>query len=67
MLPITEEIARQSGLLRGGLRARGVSRTQAAMLIAATAQIHALTLVTRNGRDFENCGVTLFDPFSPPA
>jgi predicted nucleic acid-binding protein len=65
VLPVTEEIARQSGLLRGGLRARGTPRTQADMLIAATAQVHALTLVTRNERDFENCGITVLNPFSP--
>jgi predicted nucleic acid-binding protein len=33
------------------------------MLIAATAQFHGLTLVTRNARDFEGCGLTLLDPF----
>jgi predicted nucleic acid-binding protein len=34
------------------------------MLIAATAQVHALTLVTRNVRDFEDCLVPLLNPFS---
>jgi predicted nucleic acid-binding protein len=34
------------------------------MLIAATALAHGLTLVTRNTRDFDGCGVTLVDPFS---
>jgi predicted nucleic acid-binding protein len=33
------------------------------MLIAATALAHGLTLVTRNVRDFDSCGVNLFDPF----
>lgn len=32
-------------------------------LIAATAVVHGLTLVTRNTRDFEGAGVALFDPF----
>jgi predicted nucleic acid-binding protein len=36
------------------------------MLIAATAITHGLTLVTRNVRDFESCGVKLFDPFEAP-
>lgn len=64
VLPITAEVARRAGELRGRLRARGETRTQADMLIAATAAAHALTLVTRNSGDFERCGVTLLDPFS---
>lgn len=31
--------------------------------IAATAMQHQLTLVTRNIKDFEGCGVKLFNPF----
>jgi predicted nucleic acid-binding protein len=34
------------------------------MLIAATALTHGLTLVTRNVRDFDECGVTVLDPFA---
>ena len=36
-------------------------------LIAATAVVHRLTVVTRNGRDFEPFGVPTLDPFRPPA
>jgi len=61
---VTPEVARCCGLLRGRLAARGRQRTQADMLIAATAQINQLTLVTRNLRDFEDCGIALLDPFS---
>jgi len=63
ILPVTEAIARRSGGLRGRLRASGSTRTQADMLIAATAIEHDLTLVTRNTRDFEGCGLSLLDPF----
>jgi predicted nucleic acid-binding protein len=63
ILPITAEIAGRSGRLRGTLQARGKSRSQADMLIAATAQFHGLTLVTRNARNFEDCGLSLLDPF----
>jgi len=63
VLPVTAEIAGRSGRLRGILQARGKNRTQADMLIAATAHFHGLTLVTRNARDFEDCGVSILDPF----
>lgn len=53
IVPITSEIAQRSGELRGGLRIQGKTRSQADMLIAATAQIHQLTLVTRNTRDLK--------------
>lgn len=63
ILPVTAAIARRSGVLRGRLRSRGIVRTQADMMLAATALEHDLTLVTRNVRDFEGCGVALLDPF----
>ena len=62
--PVTLEIARCAGILRGSLATRGRRRTQADMLIAATAQVNQLSLVTRNVRDFEDCGVALLNPFS---
>jgi toxin FitB len=63
IMPITPEIAKRSGELRGYLRTQGKPRSQADILIAATAQIHQFTLVTRNIRDFENCGIPLLNPF----
>jgi len=63
ILPVNEVIARRAGELRGSLAQRGWVRTQADMLIAATAQLHGLTLVTRNIRDFEGCGIGLLNPF----
>ena len=63
VLPITIEIAKRCGMLRGQFLQNGISRTQADLLIASTAIIHNLALATRNTRDFENCGVPLFNPF----
>jgi predicted nucleic acid-binding protein len=63
VLPITESIASQAGHLRGSLRARGEQRTQADLLIAATALAHGLVVVTRNTRDFASTGVAVLDPF----
>lgn len=64
VLPITSDVARCAGALRGQLQSRGQTRTQADMLIAATAQIHALTVVTRNVRDFDGCGIAILNPFA---
>jgi len=65
ILPITSDIARLAGELRGNLRLQGSTRSQADMLIAATAKIHHLILVTRNTRDFEGCEISLLNPFDP--
>lgn len=62
MLPITAAIAREAGELRGQLQTQGKPRTQADLLIGATAKIHQFTLVTRNARDFEGCGIVLLNP-----
>jgi toxin FitB len=63
VLPITAAIAREAGELRGQLRTQGKPRTQADLLIGATAKVHQFTLVTRNVRDFEGCGIVLLNPF----
>lgn len=63
VIEVNETVARRSGDLRGLLGNRGRVRSQADMLIAATAQVHALTLVTRNVRDFDDCGVAVLNPF----
>ncbi|NMG09509.1 type II toxin-antitoxin system VapC family toxin [Brasilonema sp. UFV-L1] len=64
ILLITSEIAKCVGELRGFLRTQGKPRSQADILIAATAKIHSLTLVTRNIKDFEGCGISTLNPFS---
>jgi len=65
ILPVTDEIADHAGQLRGHLARHGMVRGQADILIAATAYIHQLTLVTRNTRDFEGCEIELLNPFPP--
>ncbi|MFG3816747.1 type II toxin-antitoxin system VapC family toxin [Limnothrix redekei] len=64
ILPVTDAIAQIAGTLRGRLRLKGQTRTQSDILIAATAQVHQLILVTRNIRDFEDCNIVTFNPFS---
>lgn len=63
ILPVTYEIARRSGEVRGQLQARGQTRSAVDMIIASTALEHRLTLVTRNVRDFLDCGLQLLNPF----
>jgi toxin FitB len=64
ILPVTKTIARRAGELRAQLESKGFKRSQPDMFIAATAQIHGLTLVTRNVTDFDGCGIALLNPFS---
>jgi len=63
VLPVTAEIAKRAGELRGIFQARGITRSPADMMIAATAQLHQLTLVTRNARHFVDCGISVLNPF----
>ena len=64
VLPVTDEIARFSGEMRGDLRRKGINRSQSDMLIAATSAVHGLPLITRNDKDFSGCGISVINPFS---
>jgi toxin FitB len=57
-LPIDDRVAIAWGRIVAG-RSRGIADG----LIAATAQVHRLTLVTRNVRDFADLGLPLVDPW----
>ena len=61
-LPVSEKTAHLAGHLRGRLQSQGKPRSQADMLIAATALEHEMTLVTANTRDFADCEVALLNP-----
>jgi predicted nucleic acid-binding protein len=64
IIPVSPEIAKPAGEFRGYLQTQGKPRTQADIIIAATAEIHQITLVTRNTKDFEGCGITILNPFT---
>lgn len=61
ILPVTGEICRSWGRLRGTLGKRGRVLPIIDSLIAATALELALTLVTRNTADFTDTGVELLN------
>lgn len=63
IFPVTMPVARRAGTLRGQFRRTGRTRSQADMLIAATAHVHQLPVATRNVRDFNGCGLAVLNPF----
>lgn len=60
VLPIDTAVALQCAQLHIPNR-----RTERDALIAATAMVHAMTVVTRNVNDFEGTGATLINPWLP--
>jgi len=63
LLPVDSEIAIAHGKIRR--RTESARRTIPIMdaFLAATAEVHGLTLVTRNVRDFEAWGGPVFNPW----
>ncbi len=59
VLPVTQEITDCWGIINVPDKMPAIDG-----LLAATALIHDLTLVTRNIRDVERSGVKLFNPFN---
>lgn len=67
IIPVTKAIADRWGILSGQRKLAGRPLGMADGLIAATALEHGLTVATRNVRDYENLGLTLFNPWSESA
>jgi predicted nucleic acid-binding protein len=63
-LPVTLEILIDWLQLGRKLSATGQTRAPADLLIASTARIHDLIVVTRNSRDFDGTGIVVYDPWS---
>lgn len=62
IVPVDDVVARRSAALHVP-----DPRPYRDSLIAATALVHGMTLVTRNVSDFAPMGVTMFDPWAPSA
>jgi len=62
-LPWEAETGLRWAQLLASLRTAGRAMPIKDSLIAATALVHGLTVVTRNRVDFENAGLTIIDPF----
>jgi tRNA(fMet)-specific endonuclease VapC len=66
LLPFDDACAAEFGRLRGQLRATGMVVNFPDLMIAATALVHNLTLVTHNTSDFQNIpGLRLDDWLLP--
>ncbi len=64
ILPFDVPVARLTGKLSDHARSQGQAPGFADIAIAATAQYHRLTVLTRNLRHFEPLGVNVIDPFT---
>ena len=60
LLPLDVEVALTVARLAEAVRPTVIERVD--LIIAATARVHALTLLTRNVRHFEHTGVPIVDP-----
>lgn len=63
ILPLDAEIAVAWGRSQGEAERAGTKLPVIDSLLAATAEVHHLTLATRNVADFHRCGATVFNPW----
>jgi len=65
VLPVSEDVMFKWRLLVEDGRKSGHTFSQPDLIIAATALLHGLTVVTRDALDYEKAGVPIFNPWSP--
>jgi toxin FitB len=64
MIDVTVDVLIDWIRVSKSLRMVGKVRDTADMLIASTARVHSLTVVTRNIRDFADTGIVVYDPWN---
>ena len=64
LLAVDRQVASRWGTLTGTSERKGRPLPVIDSLIAATAIVHELTVVSRNATDFERCGVPCLNPWS---
>jgi predicted nucleic acid-binding protein len=67
VIPIDEAIANAWGIVMARARRAGIGLGTIDAFVAATADVHGLTVVTRNTADFARLGVPLLNPWQPAA
>ncbi|HUF37651.1 MAG TPA: type II toxin-antitoxin system VapC family toxin [Anaerolineales bacterium] len=65
LVPIDVDVMLAWGALTAGLERAGKRMPAIDSIIAAVATRHALQLVTRNVKDFEDAGIEIIDPWKP--
>lgn len=63
ILPVEKNVATEWGRICGESERNGKTRPSIDALIAATACIHRMKLITRNEKDMSGMGVPLLNPF----
>lgn len=66
ILPVDLDVTERWASLAEAQRAAGRASEMTDELIAATAHVHGLTVVTRNTRHFEHTGCRVLSPWSKP-
>ena len=64
ILPVDEEVILEWRRMVAWGRERRITFSQPDLFIAATAQVHSLTLCTRNERDFREADIPILNPWS---
>lgn len=64
ILDFNQASAEGYGILVAKLRSEGITMSQSDAMIASMALAYEATLITRNVKDFEHCGIELVNPFT---
>lgn len=63
ILPVDAAVAVAWGRIQGEAERAGAKLPVIDALLTATAEVHRLTLATRNVADFDRCGAAVFNPW----